>query len=416
MRPAGGAVAGPPAGPVRPRPRPSGGRCHSPLLPPVFEIEPDDADLDAALDALDHVVDRQGGDATRRSAPPSRPRSGRSWRPPPGCGARPAARSGVTATTRSVRASGWQSGIRSLVRLPPITPASSATPRTSPFGAAAVDDEAHRLVADTRPSASATARRAVSGLSQTSTIRGRPDRSTWVRRRRSERGRSVRGHRAQYRGFRTRRRVRRSVAVEPPQVDRRAGRAARRRSPGRSPGRRRSPAPRGRGSPARARRRRAGPGRGPRRRARCARRASRSATTRRNARRPGLFVTSSRRTRPVDGRSRRSSGRPASRRIAGRTNSSKVTKLETGLPGSPNRSVRAAVGARSHDPEGERLAGLDRDPPQLDPADLLERRPDDVVRPDRHAARHDRSRRRRRARAAASRARTSSSRSAAIPS
>ena len=36
----------------------------------------------------------------------------------------------------------------SLVRLAPITPASSATPRTSPFGAAAVDDEAHRLGRD----------------------------------------------------------------------------------------------------------------------------------------------------------------------------------------------------------------------------------------------------------------------------
>src|SRR4051812_41705873 len=45
----------------------------------------------------------------------------------------PPERSGVTATTRSVRARGWQSGISSLVRLPPMTPASSATPRTSPL-------------------------------------------------------------------------------------------------------------------------------------------------------------------------------------------------------------------------------------------------------------------------------------------
>jgi hypothetical protein len=41
---------------------------------------------------------------------------------------------------------------------------------------------------ETATSASAIARRAVTGLSLTSTIRGRPDRSTWVRRRRSLRG------------------------------------------------------------------------------------------------------------------------------------------------------------------------------------------------------------------------------------
>jgi hypothetical protein len=41
---------------------------------------------------------------------------------------------------------------------------------------------------ETATSASATARRAVTGFSVTSTIRGRPLRSTWVSRRRSVRG------------------------------------------------------------------------------------------------------------------------------------------------------------------------------------------------------------------------------------
>ena len=63
---------------------------------------------------------------------------------------------------------------------------------------------------------------------------------------------------------------------------------------------------------------------------------SRSATTRRNARRPGAFETgSSSVPRSVSRNSRRW---PASRRIAGRTNSSNVTKPLTGLPGSPNRT------------------------------------------------------------------------------
>src|SRR5829696_1515061 len=103
----------------------------------------------------------------------------------------PAARSGVMETTRSVSGIGWQSGMSSAVRLPPITPASSATVRTSPFEP---PPSITRLSvsADTATSASATARRAVAGLALTSTIRGRPRRSTWVRRRRSDLGASVR--------------------------------------------------------------------------------------------------------------------------------------------------------------------------------------------------------------------------------
>src|SRR5688572_938253 len=75
----------------------------------------------------------------------------------------------------------------SLVFLPPMTPASSATPRTSPFGPPPSITRLN-VSGDTVTRASATARRAVTGLAETSTIRGRPDRSTWVSRRRSVRG------------------------------------------------------------------------------------------------------------------------------------------------------------------------------------------------------------------------------------
>src|SRR3954447_23098205 len=103
----------------------------------------------------------------------------------------PPAPSGVAVTTRLVRAMGWQSGIRSEVFLPAMTPASSATPRTSPFG---VEPSMTRLSVSwlIATNASAPARRSVIGFEPTSTIRGRPERSTWVRRRRSARG-AVRG-------------------------------------------------------------------------------------------------------------------------------------------------------------------------------------------------------------------------------
>ena len=77
---------------------------------------------------------------------------------------------------------------------------------------------------DTATSASATARRAVTGLSETSTIRGRPPRSTWDSRRRSARGcgrlvhRLLRVDRVVIRRWRT------SWPVEPPQLDLGAGR------------------------------------------------------------------------------------------------------------------------------------------------------------------------------------------------
>ena len=79
---------------------------------------------------------------------------------------------------------------------------------------------------------------------------------------------------------------------------------------------------------------------------------------------------------------------PCSARSAGRANSTNVTKLETGLPGRPKTSWRAAR------PEPRRLARLQVDAPEaLLDAERRERRLDVVVRPDRHAAGERRRRR-----------------------
>ena len=76
-------------------------------------------------------------------------------------------------------------------------------------------------------------------------------------------------------------------------------------------------------------------------------------------------------------------------RSTGRTNSSNVTKLLTGLPGRPNSSTPAVPAPGS--PEGQRLARLDGDTPEVDLADLLERVLDHVMGADRDpAADHDR--------------------------
>ena len=96
----------------------------------------------------------------------------------------PALRSGVISTVTSLRVSGWQSGMSSAVRLAAMMPASSATLMTSPLG-----PEPSMTSVSVSWSiftvASATARRAVTGFSLTSTMRGRPSRSTWLSRRRS---------------------------------------------------------------------------------------------------------------------------------------------------------------------------------------------------------------------------------------
>ena len=73
---------------------PPGRRAHRPPDPVAalaagLRDEPDRADLDALLDALDHVVDREGGDRRGGRAPPSRRRSGPSSRPRRGRGAGP---------------------------------------------------------------------------------------------------------------------------------------------------------------------------------------------------------------------------------------------------------------------------------------------------------------------------------------
>ena len=79
---------------------------------------------------------------------------------------------------------------------------------------------------------------------------------------------------------------------------------------------------------------------------------------------------------------------PCRRSSTGRTASRKVTKLDTGLPGRPmNQAVRAVAAA--HLAEGERLAGLDRDLPEVEPALGLHRRAQVVFLADRHAARGD---------------------------
>ena len=122
--------------------------------------------------------------------------------------------------------------------------------------------------------------------------------------------------------------------------------------PARAAGQRRGPGPARRGPAARARRARPAPARTPAGRGSC--------------------VTARRGRARSTGRNRSSSRCPASRRSAGRTNSSNVTKVETGLPGRPNSSAGrsrgsapSSPGARAG-PERERLAGLDRDPPQVD--------------------------------------------------
>ena len=119
--------------------------------------------------------------------------------------------------------------------------------------------------------------------------------------------------------------------------------------------------------------------------------------------------------RPVD---RRGAGRrrwPASRRIAGRTNSSKVTTDDTGLPGSPKSRTGAPPPAAAR----SRTRTACRAGPR--PARGRSARSSsiavlhDVVRADRDAARHDDARRRRR-RARSGGARSTSSRSSgAIP-
>ena len=68
------------------------------------------------------------------------------------------------------------------------------------------------------------------------------------------------------------------------------------------------------------------------------------------------------------------------RRISGRANSSKVTRALTGLPGRP------ITGTPLHRAEGERLARLHADAPEVERTQALDHVAHVVVTPDRHAA------------------------------
>ncbi|MCY1202547.1 hypothetical protein D3C87_772040 [compost metagenome] len=95
------------------------------------------------------------------------------------CGAWPPSASAKATATR-VSASGWHSGIRSLVFLAAWMPAMRAMPSTSPF--LAVPDSISASVAgciSMRPVATAT--RWVAGLAATSTMWAWPWASKWVR-------------------------------------------------------------------------------------------------------------------------------------------------------------------------------------------------------------------------------------------
>ena len=114
---------------------------------------------------------------------------------------------------------------------------------------------------------------------------------------------------------------------------------------------------------------------------------SRSAMTRTNARRPSLLVTSSPRTARSTGR--RTSRRPARRRIAGRTNSSNVTTPDTGLPGRPTMSTGGPPPGRSAVPNANGLPGWTATRQRSIVPMVSIAAFDDVERPDRHAARDD---------------------------
>ena len=114
---------------------------------------------------------------------------------------------------------------------------------------------------------------------------------------------------------------------------------------------------------------------------------SRSLITRMNARRPWLLRTGSSSVAFSAARNRSpAAGEPAKRRaheqLEGDEARHRVAReAEHERVGTAGRSRRG--------PEGERLAGLDGNPPQVDPADRFDRGLHDVERPDRDPAGHD---------------------------
>src|SRR5215470_16387265 len=89
------------------------------------------------------------------------------------------ASSGSMSTAILESASGWQSGMSSLVFLPAMMPAMRAAPSTSPFLASPLSTRSSVAgVITTRPSAIAT--RSVAGFADTSTMRASPVLPRWV--------------------------------------------------------------------------------------------------------------------------------------------------------------------------------------------------------------------------------------------
>ena len=94
---------------------------------------------------------------------------------------------------------------------------------------------------------------------------------------------------------------------------------------------------------------------------------SRSASTRRNARRPWLLRDGLAEDRAID--------RPEEVVAAGEAADRGADEQLEGdgrgdrVAGQPEQQDRRSAARPLRDPEGERLAGLDGDPPQVDPAD-----------------------------------------------
>src|SRR5580765_8003036 len=86
---------------------------------------------------------------------------------------------GTTSTATDVSASGWHSGMRSEVRLAAWMPAMRAISMGLPFFARPFATS-RRAADDTRMNSTAVARRSVTGLSPTSTMRTLPLESTWL--------------------------------------------------------------------------------------------------------------------------------------------------------------------------------------------------------------------------------------------
>src|ERR1700760_1185898 len=167
---------GPPEPPEPPGPAGLSGRCHRPVLPPVFSFTRMSVMTAPGSTALIMSMRARAATLTEVSASISTP-------------VRSAVRVTAVMSTPSsvtVRSTvtpcspiGWQSGIRSGVRLAPWMPAIRATASASPLGTSPARNAA-TAAADSRTRPEAVAVRAVTSLADTSTIRACPDESRWV--------------------------------------------------------------------------------------------------------------------------------------------------------------------------------------------------------------------------------------------